>query len=344
MQGSLKDKFVAVSTWAVNNRIEMFIWSCLASHAFFLIWFLILQVWPCVILNIISAGFYFYMAVIRRTYSETDMVVVYFEILVFAVLSSIIVGPGCGYNMFILGMISILFLFAPSKGNWLYLFMFIGFVLLALSQILAIAPIITEFDHIREAYAPYATPTWFINFTIVAVIVIVSTFLFSRNSSENLVRLAKLSNTDELTGLGNRRHMEDRLKAMDEGYALAMLDIDDFKMVNDTYGHDMGDIVLKKVASVMRANVRAVDEVARWGGEEFVICLPGCPIDPAVRIMDNVREDIAEIVFEEMPELHITATIGVAVASGRPYGDVARAADEAMYRGKRSGKNRVVAA
>lgn len=344
MWETLKTKVGAAIAWAVENGTEVFVWSCMGSHAFFAIWFCIAQVWPCVILNLLSTCFYFYLGVIRRDFSETDMVLTYFEIIVFATISSIILGLDCGYYMYIFGMISIVFLFAPSMGNLRYLFMFMGFVLLALAQVTANSALTYELAPLREDFTPYVMATWFINFFVVLSIVIVSSFLFSRTSHENLARLDKLSYTDELTGLGNRRYLESKMSLVGDNYALAMLDIDDFKMVNDTYGHDMGDTVLKSIATVMRSHVRAGDVVVRWGGEEFVLCLPGCPIEPAIRIMGGIREDVSKLVFDEMPEQHVTVTIGVTVADDRPYEDIVRESDNAMYRGKRSGKNRVVSA
>jgi diguanylate cyclase (GGDEF)-like protein len=344
MREALKAKTGAAVAWAVENGIQVFVWSCLASHAFFIIWFGIAQVWPCVVLNILSTGFYLYLAVIRREFSETDMVLAYFEIIVFATVSSLIVGLECGYFMYIFGMMSIVFLFAPSKGNLRYLFMFIGFLLLAFAQVMANSPATAVFVAMREAFAPYMMATWFINFVVVMAIVIVSSFLFSRSTHENLARLDKLSYTDELTGLGNRRYLESKMSLIGENYALAMLDIDDFKLVNDTYGHDKGDIVLRSIAAVMRTHVRAGDVVVRWGGEEFVLCLPGCPIEPALRIMNGIREEVAKLAFDAMPGEHMTVTIGVTVSGARPYDEVVRESDEAMYRGKRRGKNRVIAA
>ena len=344
MSETLKGKVGAVVAWTVENGVQVFMWSCMVSHAFFAIWFCITQVWPCVYLNIFSTCFYFYLAVIRRVFSETDMVLAYFEIIVFAALSSIMLGLDCGYSMYIFGMISIVFLFAPNKGNLRYLFMLIGFALLAVSQVVANSPVTSALIPMREAFAPYVMATWFINFFVVMAIVIISSFLFSRSSRENLARLDKLSYTDELTGLSNRRNLKARLSVIDEDYALAMLDIDDFKTINDTYGHEMGDKVLKAIAAAMQANVRAGDEVARWGGEEFVMCLPGCPIEPAMRIMDGIRTDVAALEFHDMPERQVTVTIGVATAGKRPYDEVVRESDAAMYRGKRAGKNRVIAA
>lgn len=344
MSETLKGKVGAAVAWMVENGTQVFVWSCLASHAFFVAWFCFLQIWPCALLNVLSTGFYFYLGFIRREFSETDMVLTYFEIIIFATLSSLIVGLESGYSMYIFGMISIVFMFAPSKGNLRYLYMLIGFVLLAVAQVLVNSPAFSGFAPMRAAIAPYAMATWFINFVVVMSIVIVSSFLFSHSTRENLARLDKLSYTDELTGLGNRRNLQAKLSLMDSDYALAMLDIDDFKTVNDTYGHEVGDKVLKAIADVMRANVRAGDEVVRWGGEEFVMCLPGCPIEPAMRIMNGIREDVAALEFDEMPGRRMTVTIGVTLAGKRQYEEVVRESDAAMYRGKRTGKNCVVPA
>jgi diguanylate cyclase (GGDEF)-like protein len=164
--------------------------------------------------------------------------------------------------------------------------------------------------------------------------------------------------TDELTGLSNRRRFQEtmiaeveRARRFGQDLGLVMLDIDDFKRVNDTYGHQQGDIVLREVAKVLRASSREIDEPARYGGEELAVVLPGTGLEGALNLAERVREGIEAlrlpVVGDDGAEpLRVTASFGAAALSasaGDARGLVA-AADEALYQAKRGGKNRSVGA
>jgi diguanylate cyclase (GGDEF)-like protein len=163
--------------------------------------------------------------------------------------------------------------------------------------------------------------------------------------------------TDELTGLFNHRRFQEvmsaeveRARRYDQEMGLIMLDIDNFKQVNDTYGHVQGDMVLREVARVLRQSARDVDEPARYGGEEMAVALPQTDLDGAYRFAERVRKRIEAL---ELPvrdghgRLRVTASFGAAslTMAGRPDKEaLVAAADAALYRAKRSGKNRTVKA
>lgn len=157
---------------------------------------------------------------------------------------------------------------------------------------------------------------------------------------------------DPLTGLFNRgfffegiHQAMEHLKRDGEAFAVAMLDLDDFKRVNDTYGHRMGDLVLQKVAKVLMRGLRPYDTAARFGGEEFVIILRGIERDIALRIVERLRTSIHDLDFpvENGETVHVTATFGLVMVreAGRGLDEVIETVDRAMYEGKRSGKNQV---
>jgi diguanylate cyclase (GGDEF)-like protein len=161
--------------------------------------------------------------------------------------------------------------------------------------------------------------------------------------------------TDDLTGLANRRAFDETLtteversRRFDQPVALVMVDIDDFKSVNDRYGHLLGDEVLKQVADVLRASGREIDEPARYGGEELAMVLPGTDLQGAYNLAERIREGIADlrIPLPGGEELHVTASLGAAVRPGSADDVIGlvRAADQALYEAKRSGKNRTVRA
>jgi len=164
--------------------------------------------------------------------------------------------------------------------------------------------------------------------------------------------------TDELTGLSNRRRFQEtmvaeveRSKRFGQDLGLVMLDIDDFKAVNDTYGHQQGDVVLREVAKILRASSREIDEPARYGGEELAVVLPGTDLEGAHNLAERVREGIAALRLpilgdEAAAPLRVTASFGAAALTDAT-GDVRAliaAADEALYQAKRAGKNRTVSA
>jgi diguanylate cyclase (GGDEF)-like protein len=151
--------------------------------------------------------------------------------------------------------------------------------------------------------------------------------------------------TDSLTGLINRRTMEHRLRGLIENnkpFALAMADLDRFKVVNDTYGHEGGDRALRLFARTVRETIRADDIVARYGGEEFVLVFPGISNEQAVELLDRLRVRLASAVAAgDSPT--VTASFGVTDSrSGTTVDQIVRDADEALMVAKAEGRNRVV--
>jgi two-component system, cell cycle response regulator len=166
--------------------------------------------------------------------------------------------------------------------------------------------------------------------------------------------LLKMSQTDGLTGVDNRRHIEERLSEMfehaarlAEPLACVMVDVDHFKSVNDTHGHQAGDAVLKQVAAVLRDSAREIDRVGRYGGEEFIVLLPASNIDDAVAFAERVREAVERRDFSyDGGSLRRTLSAGVAAwphPEVRHQEALVKAADDALYVAKARGRNRVVA-
>ena len=161
--------------------------------------------------------------------------------------------------------------------------------------------------------------------------------------------------TDALTGLHNRRYMTGQLQALvgraaqgGAQVAALVLDIDHFKSVNDSFGHDAGDEVLVEFAVRLATNVRAVDLPCRMGGEEFVVVMPGASLEDAGRVAERIRRDVASAPFRVMggkEQITITISIGVSATTGdgdTPEGLLKRA-DEGVYEAKAAGRNKVIA-
>lgn len=170
-----------------------------------------------------------------------------------------------------------------------------------------------------------------------------------REIMERFAELEKMAMRDPLTGLANRRYMENRIEMrLSEkvrfGWpvGLAILDVDDFKKVNDTFGHDVGDKVLKMVSATLVSNLRSFDDLGRWGGEEFLMLAANIEGNPLFSLVDRLRILVSASCLDlERAPLCVTVSAGVSGAKGGDsWGEILKRADEALYISKRNGKNR----
>ena len=156
--------------------------------------------------------------------------------------------------------------------------------------------------------------------------------------------------TDPLTGLNNRRYVmealekiQERASSTGEPFCLSIADIDFFKKVNDTYGHNAGDDVLRAVAGILKENMVGKGFAARWGGEEFMLVFDRLSSKQAVPVLEKALDDIrANTVETEGFEIKVTMTFGISDGSQGPIEDIVSVADEKLYYGKQNGRNRIV--
>lgn len=173
-----------------------------------------------------------------------------------------------------------------------------------------------------------------------------------RQLEQELEEVSEKIQQDQLTGALNRRGMEETLEReinradrQSTPISLALLDIDNFKQLNDTLGHQAGDQALTHMAAVIRETLRPTDAVARYGGEEFLIIMPDTGLDEAMATVTRLQRELTKKFFLHNNErLLITFSAGVALRNGEAAADVISRADKAMYRAKKAGKNRVMAA
>ncbi len=176
---------------------------------------------------------------------------------------------------------------------------------------------------------------------------------YAEQLRQSVTHTMALAVTDELTGLYNRRYFDrhlhlmlDRAREQERDMALMLLDLDFFKAVNDTHGHDIGDAVLREFSGRLRRNIRGVDLACRFGGEEFVVLMPDTDFRQAQMVAERVRTAVAERAFELVAGRPLSITVSVGVALNESHLDtpemILKRADVALYRAKREGRNRVV--
>lgn len=173
----------------------------------------------------------------------------------------------------------------------------------------------------------------------------------TRELKQQAADFERQARIDQLTGLANRRAFDEwlaeefrRSRADDRPLSLVIMDLDHFKRINDEYSHLIGDEVMRVIADVLRKHVRAGDQAARWGGEEFTLTFHDIDGDQAVRISERIRESIERTDFGRLaPGLSISASFGVSDSRrARSYEDLLRQADHALFQAKAEGRNRVV--
>ena len=217
------------------------------------------------------------------------------------------------------------------------------------AQLLAVRPV----SVIDAGVWPYRQRIRFAALGSFALLALLS-MLFARpilRTLSDFRRVASQATTDSLTGLANRRSFDEELtlewrrsERIEGTLALILVDIDDFKQVNDTHGHQVGDAVLKKVGEVLGGRVRQLDVAARYGGEEFAVLLPETDVAGARTLAQRLRKDIvgARVELPDGSDFGVTASFGVAEKTGfQRAEEMIAAADRALYDAKNRGKNRV---
>jgi diguanylate cyclase (GGDEF)-like protein len=217
------------------------------------------------------------------------------------------------------------------------------------AQLLALRPVKT----IEDGVWPYRLRIRYAALGSFALLALLS-LLFARPILRTLGdfrRVASQAKTDSLTGLANRRSFDEELalewrrcERIGNTLSLIFIDIDNFKQVNDTHGHQVGDAVLKKIGEVIGGRVRQLDFAARYGGEEFAILLPETDVVGARTLAQRLRKDVvgARVPLPTGGDLGVTASFGVAEKNGFERAEeLIAAADEALYKAKNRGKNRV---
>jgi diguanylate cyclase (GGDEF)-like protein len=270
----------------------------------------------------------------------------------------------------ILGLVALLFVYLAATGGesntgplWIYVFPPLLFYLTGLRTGLAlllgcllVAMIVFQFPQLPGVTAEYSTDfkvRFFatISFEALFCYILESGRLKARNELMTLALAhEQAARTDELTGLANRRDMQSRLtqefsryQRSGHHFSIVLIDLDLFKQVNDDYGHDAGDEVLRRFSSLLTNVIRQTDVAARWGGEEFLVLLPDTSLLQALTLAERIRMEVAETRFDfNDSRLPVTLSAGVCtIAQADSVNDLLRQADLHLYSAKDNGRNQV---
>jgi len=299
--------------------------------------------------NVASVLIYVLAAIlIRRGRLNTATLLVATEVLVHGVVATAMIGWDAGFHHYIVLILPFAVVSAYYRVS----------VRIALAMAVSLGYMGLDYLY-RQAVPAVAVPApllgslHYINLaTMLAIMgVLASTYYRLVRHSER--RLHELACTDPLTQLRNRRFMTEVVQheaAVFErgGRPLSILlgDVDHFKRINDQHGHAVGDAVLRAIARVLREGVREVDHVARWGGEEFLVLLPGTELDEAQQVAERLRAGVHALVeLEGRRDLGLSITLGLAeLQPGESIEQALMRADRALYEGKQAGRNRVILA
>jgi diguanylate cyclase (GGDEF)-like protein len=333
-------------------------YGCLAGlliHALFILLFLWIGVHSLAYFNVVSVFIYtLAFTANRRGYHNFAAIAGVSEVVVHTVFAVIVLGLGSGFQYYILAIVPFIFMNTrwqiPQKAILLGALYFVYSALLFFYR--QNGAYITLDVLTQDVLNAWNILAIFLIFSVMAYYYGKATQLAEIELRQANKRWERLAAIDDLTQLLNRRHMVSRLesevsrfKRNNKPFSLVLADIDDFKAINDLYGHDCGDFVLQKVSTLLRNCLRRQDLVARWGGEEFLILLPETGLHAGRLVAEKLRAKLgAKSLYYKGFKIDATMTYGVSLYTGGSIDRVITYADRALYVGKSQGKNCVVVA
>lgn len=338
-------------------KYSVMIYSVALVHLFLACIFMYLNIKPLYLFNTASVLAYLFAThLIRRETYLPVYYITYFEIILHSFVATLCIGWQFGFAQYIIAIIPVGFYICYTmntrhrKTTIATISAVAAAVAFLCCKLLAssLEPLYPIKNRTLELslyiFNSICTFLFLILFSLIFIMEmrIASTKLRHQNAI-----LEQLANTDPLTGLYNRRSMNlflDQALQSDTSFSLIMCDIDNFKKVNDTYGHDFGDVVLHDIAEITVNQVNEHGYVCRWGGEEILILISNSPREKTLQIAENIRRRVDNHVFELNGKwIRCTLTLGVALyEEGKTLEEIISMADYNLYRGKRNGKNKVV--
>jgi diguanylate cyclase (GGDEF)-like protein len=334
---------------APEPRVAVIIRSCawlgVLAHAGFMPLFWLSGYPVLALFNVLSVAIWVGAWLLnRRQHSTLAMWLVTAEVMAHAALAVTLLGWNSGFQFYLIPLVPFV-MFNDRAGKKTV----IGASIVVLAAFLLLHALAPSGTTLGAGLALFR----YVNLVVPLCMLGLLSYYFRLASESVEQKMTEMAQTDPLTGLFNRRQMSLRLqeevaryKRTGTDFSVIIADIDHFKSINDSYGHDVGDRVLGRVALLFAEALRGGDAVARWGGEEFLVLLPGAHISAAQDVAQRLRL-AAEARLGDVEGLGapLTVTFGVATFAATPSLErCLKAADEALYRGKAEGRNRVVSA
>ena len=344
--------------WQEKTKYKLLVSLCAAVHFLLIFLFLYMQIYPMVIFNCFSVTSYLCCIFLlkREAYFQIYLIT-YFEIILHSFVATIFTGWSFGFPLYIFVLIPLSYYICYTiHADYRKLFIATLLGIFAFASFIACRVLSSL---IKPSYqsgsAVFRFAVYIFNTVCAFSLLIGFSLIFllgirhlTRQLERQNTRLEELANIDPLTGLYNRRCMHKFLSAaMESGvrFSVIMCDIDNFKKLNDTYGHEFGDIVLKEVSEIIKAQTSQDDSVCRWGGEEILILCSSGSAEKVRQTAEAIRCSVAGKSFKYKNSLvHCTLTLGLAEhKSEQNIEATISEADKKLYQGKQSGKNVVVA-
>ncbi|MBQ5333262.1 MAG: GGDEF domain-containing protein [Oscillospiraceae bacterium] len=341
----------------VTNRIKYTIlqWSAAVVHFLLIFIFASVGVYSMVVFNIGSTICYILCGLlVKRERYILFYYIAFVEICLHSYVATILVGWGPGFPLYIIGIMPVIFYmhFSLDESAGLHESLLIGLCCMMTFIICKVISFRVEPIYIISEKA--AMYIYIFNSICAFGLLLFFSLFFLREIQvsksvleERNAQLDKIAGIDALTGLYNRRSMDKLLNnaaASGRTFSVIICDIDDFKKINDTYGHNSGDEVLRKLSEAIISILRENDSVCRWGGEEILILAAGTPLSGAALVAERIRSQIEGLeILSEENIIKCTVTAGAAESTeAGSVEEIIGLADDRLYSGKKSGKNKVV--
>lgn len=322
----------------------------LACHVLFCFVFLQQKVYGMMCYNIGSAAFYTAAYVlVKKDFLRLATLLVHMEIMLFVTVSTVFLGWNSGFSLYLVGLASLLYFNPFSKRYVTYIFsmleaaLFFGLKIYCMNSQPAI-----QLGKQSRLFLDL------LNTLFCFIIIIGGAFIAKVSADTTEKKLRRKNNSlqhqadhDPLTGLSTRAYLTRQFaKTVSTGvpFSIVMCDLDDFKKMNDTYGHNCGDYILTGISEVIRETCPKDTVITRWGGEEFIIMLYDYSMQESRKLVEQIRKNLEarEFVYEKN-YLHVTMTFGISASVETTImQDLIELADQRLYYGKRHGKNQVV--
>lgn len=357
---------IFMSTRVIENHIKYQILCtvCALIHIFFTVLMLISNIFPMVALNLFAIAFYIFGAIVIAGKEKFKLlfILAFIEVEFSATVSSIFLGSGYDYMVYTLSLIPGAFYLAhtwPNDSKNKY-----GISMIPLVSTLVVGGLYILVEILNNVVPPAYSGGELLTekpiihyFNIICAVLLLLTFsilfalevrYFQKILNDENSKLDEIASKDPLTKALNRRSFYTIINKEIEAptkpeFGIIILDIDDFKIVNDTYGHIVGDNVLIAIADIMMNSIRDNDYCCRWGGEEFICMIHGSGDECAV-VAERIRSAISDNVIKtDKSDFTVTATLGIAeYQTGIQLRTLIDMADQKLYFGKQHGKNQVV--